>query len=238
MKNIFCFLILLISSFSANAQTYLSGTIGDSILTPQGNPYFLAGDLTVPPNKTVTIEAGCILLFNPFTGLIINGSLVVKGTEENEVVFASINDTTYNSESALAANPFDWNGILIGPDAEKIALSCFILRHSVYGIKSSISTISIRKGTFAHNGQFNFAINDKLMPVVDNIPYSYSKNNAVTEKAAPAHSDTKMVKKKKNPFWLFAGIAIGAVTIALPVVYYFHLSGEPSGADSTVITIN
>ena len=164
----------------AAAQTNLSGTIGEITLERSGNPYLVTDNLTIPAGRTVTIKEGCVLLFNPFSGLVVEGSLVVEGTFEHPVVFSSVTDKRFVPDSPQLPNPFDWNGILITPHAQRVKLSNFELRYSVYGVKSQKEELLIHNGTFAHNGQFHLSVNDRLIPVIDNLPHSLGMNNQET----------------------------------------------------------
>jgi hypothetical protein len=114
------------------------------------------------------------LLFRPFTGLRVDGSLIVEGSKVNPVIFTTVNDNQYNPSSKQTANPFDWNGILVEPEAARVMMSYFTLAYSGYGLRSKIDNITLSNCVFRRNGQAHFLLNDKLMPVADDIPYSYS----------------------------------------------------------------
>jgi len=155
------------------AQTRISGDISKTAFDRSGNPFIVEKDITVPPGAKVAITEGCVFLFNPFTGLSVQGRLTVAGTTAAPVVFTSVNDNAVNPTARQLANPFDWNGILISRESSGATLTNFALRYSVYGIKAQTQDIAIQNGVFRQNGQFHFTVNDKIEYVQDNIPYSY-----------------------------------------------------------------
>ncbi len=141
----------------------------------QATHSLLADNVVVPQGKTLTIGEGTVLLFKPFTGLVIEGSLTVAGSLEKPVVFTSENDAKYNPAPKQLANPFDWNGIYITQKAQLVKLSNFMLEYSVYGVKSLKEEFVISNGTFTHNGQFHVTVNDSIKNVSDNIPFNFGK---------------------------------------------------------------
>jgi hypothetical protein len=136
--QIILLLLFLFSALPLVAETTLSGKIDDMTIDQSGNPFIITGNVIVPSGKKLVIKEGAILLFKPFTGLLIEGSLSVEGSLEKPVVFTSENDTTYNTSPKQFANPFDWNGILITQKAKFVKLSNFVLEYSVYGIKAQM----------------------------------------------------------------------------------------------------
>ncbi|MBN1306550.1 MAG: hypothetical protein JXA18_01435 [Chitinispirillaceae bacterium] len=156
------------------AETHITGDITGMTFESGGNPYIVEQDILIPAGNKAVIKEGCVFLFKPFTGLTVNGHLLVDGTAEQPVIFTSINDGEYNPASEQLPNPFDWNGILVSRESGTVALKNFNLRFSVYGIKSQNTNIQIDNGLFRQNGQFHFTINDKIQFVQDNIAYSYS----------------------------------------------------------------
>ncbi|MBN1601623.1 MAG: hypothetical protein JW915_08445 [Chitinispirillaceae bacterium] len=170
--------VLLIIAFTwvvIYAQTPLSGAVENLRLTADKGPYIIENNLHVKVNNQVIIEKGCILLFKSFTGIVVDGSLIVEGTLKDPVVFTTVNDSSYNSKSTVFANPFDWNGILINEIANNVKLVNFVLAYSVYGVRSMKEGLTITNGSFKNNGQFHFTVNDNIKPVADGIPYSYGK---------------------------------------------------------------
>lgn len=171
-----CSLLITVAvfcSYSVYGRTELSGSIGGKSLSAEDGPYIVIEDVEIPEGESTTIGEGCQFFFVPFTGILVNGTLIVNGTQNQPVVFSSINDSLSPDRKELLPNPFDWNGIRVTPKAENVSLKHFILSYSVYGIKSQSKPLIIDNGTFWQNGQFHFTMMDKPMPVNDGIPYSY-----------------------------------------------------------------
>lgn len=200
MSKIIFSIALLFTSISFS-QTTISGNIGGTTLTPSGNPWIVLDNVFVESDNKVEIEPGCVILFKPFSGIIIQGSLLARGTTEMPVIFTSINDTNYNASSERNPEPFDWNGITIEKSAGIVTMKHFELFYSVFGIKSQIQDIEIEKGVFRHNGQFHFTINDKIQEVENNLPFSYSKNDKKQQ------SQPSVSRKWVKP------VGIGTITI-------------------------
>lgn len=206
-----CFII------NVSSQTRLSGDVSGRVLSVRENIYIVEDNISVESGKKLVIEEGSILLFSPFTGLTVYGSLEVNGTDENPVIFTSLSDTAYNPQSQILANPFDWNGILIHARASQVVLKNFKLSYSVYGIKSQREDVSIMNGLFFQNGQFHFTVNEKIMPVADGIPYSCG--SAVTDSTKDINSD-KHGKSRKMDILIkkIVPAAIGAAGVGSGVV--------------------
>ncbi len=172
-------------SACAAGQTELSGSIGGITFSKDGSPYVVKDNLTVAANRKAVVEEGCVFLFKPFTGIVVDGSMRVEGTLDNPVVFTSIHDSAYGGSGEQLPNPFDWNGILITPKATDVKLSNFVLAYSVYGVKSQKDSFVINNGTFRQNGQFHVTVSDKIKPVVDGMPYTYNAATVVPPKTEP-----------------------------------------------------
>lgn len=212
MKAPLYFIISILFSVSAFAQITVSGDISGMELDSTGSPYIVKDDLIVETGKKTLIKPGCIFLFRPFTGILVKGSLEIAGKSEMPVVFTSINDSLYNKTFSQKPDLFDWNGITIENSAENVKLSNFIISYSVYGVKSKKDDITINRGIFRQNGQFNFTVNDRIEKVEYNVPFSYN----ITE-----NNQKQNVENLRN--WLkptgISSIVIGSA--CLGVMGYF-----------------
>jgi hypothetical protein len=186
-------------TFSGISETHLSDDIGGKILEPSGNPYIVDQDVVIAKNTKTVIKAGCVFLFKSFTGINIYGSMLVEGTQDDPVVFSSINDANYNAEATQLPNAFDWNGIYISEESGGVKLRNFRLMYSVFGIKSKKDDITIQNGYFKQNGQFHFTINDNIHYVQDNISYSYNVPEDKGPATAKPKPDTKSTQGGDEP---------------------------------------
>jgi hypothetical protein len=180
-------LLLLILTCSAFSQRILSGNIGGMTFAATDTPYIVTDNITIEKGQTTVIKDGCVFLFKPFTGIIVNGNLKVEGDIISPVVFTSINDSKYNPKSDLVANPFDWNGILIEAKSGAVSFSNIVIKYSVYGIKSQKEELTLDNARFLYNGQFHFTVDEKIMPVSEELPYNYG-----------IKEDSKKEVQKKN----------------------------------------
>jgi hypothetical protein len=203
--------------FSAgHARTDLSGNISAMTISAEGNPFVVKDNIIIPKNGHMTITQGCQMFFKPYTGIIVEGSLSIDGTPEERVLFTSINDSMSEEKTNQPANPFDWNGILVTKQAQNISLRNFVIKYSVYGIKSQNANMTIDNGIFNGNGQFNCTVNDKIMPVVDNLAFNYE--NGKRDDSTP-----KPQKVRKSSLLLPVTIGVTAVTgaAALGLMGYY-----------------
>jgi len=166
--------ITIIFCTTTFSQTTITGDISGMTFKPSGNPWIVKENVFIEDGSKTVIKPGCIFLFKPFTGIIVQGSLEVEGQPEMPVVFTSINDSLYNEASTRKPEPFDWNGITVEKTAENVKMTDFVLSYSVYGLKSKKDIILLERGIFRRNGQFNFTINEKMQEVETNVPFSYN----------------------------------------------------------------
>ncbi len=154
----------------------LSGTLPPT-LSKGDAPYLVTDYLVVEQGNHTIVEKGVVFLFKNFTGITVNGSIRVEGTEEEPVVFTSENDTIYNPSSTLEPAPFDWDGISISEgEMENVFTHC-IIEYSLFGIKSLSPKLTLKKCVFKDNGNADVAIEGEKLPVIS--PYSYAEGKAL-----------------------------------------------------------
>jgi hypothetical protein len=161
------------------SYTPLSGDLPQRVVRSQ-SPYVVAGDIYVAAGDNVIIESGVVFLFNEFTGLHVQGTLLAQGLDRLPVVFTSVNDTLYNAHSSMNPAPYDWNGIDIYEDGMGSVLEHCIVSYSVYGIDSKTEYIRIDSTCFRRNGKRNFSIlgEDRMIP--SDFPFSYKLTKGVS----------------------------------------------------------
>ncbi|MBN1603576.1 MAG: hypothetical protein JW915_18340 [Chitinispirillaceae bacterium] len=238
--NLFHVGLVIVTIFSAvSAQVKISGKIQDTLLSAERNPFIINDNVVVPAGQKLVITKGCVLLFKPFTSISVEGSLIVQGDSENQVIFTSEYDTRFNRASSQFPNPFDWNGILIGQNAGEVHMSYFSVAYSVYGVKSYKSDIIIENGVFSSNGQSNISINEVMINVADGIAYSYRQNAPLTHNVksieektygrsvtVPGDSSVTITEDKKPIDWYkVAQIGcIGGGSLSLAATLYFFIN--------------
>jgi hypothetical protein len=222
--------VLVYASFII-AETRIKGDLTGMNLDESGNPFIIEQDIIVPNGQKVVIKEGCIFLFNPFTGLQVQGELKVEGSQEKPVIFTSIYDS-YNKESPQLPNPFDWNGILVARESGTVSFTNFELQYSVYGIKSQNPGIKIQNGVFKQNGQFHFTLMDKIQFVQDNISYTFNQQDAdpgtggeIGKGKGGSKTDTKSNSKGVKVF-RFTSLGIGAAGLLVGAVFGAQLPGD------------
>ena len=222
-KNVWAFgAVIALLWVNIDASTQLGGEIEQTVITSSDNPYIVDQDVLIPDGKTFTIDEGCVLLFKPFTGLVVRGKLLIEGSPSNPVVLTSINDNHYNDKAEMLPNPFDWNGILIHQTADGAVIKNCVISFSVYGVKSQTARLDIESGTFRQNGQFSCTVNDKILPVVDNIQFSWKPPPSDSSVIASTDSTTKKKRDNANRtrrIIRYGGLGVGLVGAGVGTVF-------------------
>jgi hypothetical protein len=215
------------------ARTLMSEDLYDQSDTMKfnrsGSPYYIEKDIVVPQGKILTIPKGCVLLFNPFSGIVVQGTLKVQGTQDTPVVFTSVNDSLYNKNALRLPAPFDWNGIHISKESRGSQLDHFILSYSVYGLKAQSVEVSLNGGIFRSNGQFHFTLNEKIQDVKDNIPFSFGNFSEGTPNRPEAATNVTSSPQGNQPFtarmlikskpFYYSSLSLGIVGAGLGVFF-------------------
>jgi hypothetical protein len=112
-----------------------SGSLtADETWTPQNGPHVVSGDLTVPSNRTLTIQAGTkITCAGPAARIVVNGILVINGTTNNKV---RLGPTLCSTASG------DWWGIQVGSQGA-VTVHFAEIEYAQYGIKGEASAGAI-----------------------------------------------------------------------------------------------
>lgn len=239
-----CVLVLLIATgmyakSNSAPPVALSGILSTNIKAGSG-PFLVTGDLTVPPGTTVTIGAGTVFLFDNFSGLHIQGTLVCRGKKGKPVVFTSKNDHSWNPNAAVDAAPFDWNGIDIYPTAGGVSFEECMISYSVYGIKSQTDRFQLTRTEFAENGRCDLSINgNERMAGPGPFSYGLPALKPVTAIKASAEDQRKFAYLRYPGLALAVGGAVVG-TVALiqypGAVHHFDQVNNPDAPGSQQYT--
>ena len=92
-KHIFLVAACLLATIS-NAQTTLNYGPISGTLSKAGSPYFIKGDLLVPKDSTLTLEAGVVFHFDTARIMRIDGNIKCMGTEQDPILMTCLDSMT------------------------------------------------------------------------------------------------------------------------------------------------
>ena len=134
----YCFLlpVLFIVVFQTKAQEIIivESDITQNTTWVSGNTYIIKADIKVNPSRTLTIEPGVKVLFDFERELLISGTLIVQGAENDSVLFAP------NYSSPIET--WKWQGIRFDGLSLNNVVSYSDFENALYAISIPISTIS------------------------------------------------------------------------------------------------
>ncbi len=94
------------------------GTITeDTVWDSTEGIYLVQGSLIIAPEATLRIMQGTIVLFEPASGMTVNGNLIAEGSEEQPVVITSARDAEYGGSGIDPNTSKDiWYGITVSEE--------------------------------------------------------------------------------------------------------------------------
>jgi hypothetical protein len=120
---------ILLSAWGQDINLIKNKTIGTATWT-RGKPYVIYDKLTVDTLETLTVEAGTRILFHRNASMVVSGTILVKGTIDSPVVFASD-----RLEEMYDDIPGQWKGISFLNTSKGNNISHTIIRNAIYGIQ-------------------------------------------------------------------------------------------------------
>ena len=98
--------------FNQEIQETAEGSLTeDTIWTAQDGPYLITNNLIVPSEITLTIMPGTTIFFWPNTKLIVNGTFIAEGEQDNLIRFTIIPDLPGTWDGLQFANTTNYNRI-------------------------------------------------------------------------------------------------------------------------------
>lgn len=95
-----------LESFGQNAHFLRNHTISENTIWQNDLPYVIIGNFIINPAKSLTIEKGCKIYLHANAPFIVDGSLIVNGEKNNEVIFRGDRLDEYYRDL-----PASWPGI-------------------------------------------------------------------------------------------------------------------------------
>ena len=157
------------------AQAGLSGNVYDGQGGPllAGQVYHVLGNLVVPADETLTVQAGAAVKFKAGLRLIVDGTLDVDGAAGAPVSFGSHLDDTLGGDTfqdgPTTGSPGDWAGIEIRGGGA-IDASHAIVRHAgsggYTGVYASGGSVVLRDCTLEASSRAGIDFNALEVPAV------------------------------------------------------------------------
>ncbi len=114
-----------LEAYGQNAH-FLDNTIISSNTTWQNDlPYVILGSLTVDTTFSLTIEAGCKIYSHANAAFLVDGTLIINGTKDNEVIFRGDRLDQYYADL-----PASWPGIYFRGTSIDNVLSFAIIKNA------------------------------------------------------------------------------------------------------------
>ena len=95
----------------------------------KGKPYLISDYIVVDTAQTLTIEPGARLYFQKDASLLVLGSLIVKGTKDEPVLFAG-----HRLEDWYVDKPGQWGYIHLLPGSSGTSIDYAIIRNGMMGV--------------------------------------------------------------------------------------------------------
>jgi parallel beta-helix repeat protein len=160
MKSLLLIAAALATAISASAETYITEDITtNTTWTVAGSPYIVQGVIGVEDPSTLTIEPGVVVKMDSVAHLRPNngGVLHAVGTEGNEILFTSAQDTPA---------PNDWWGVVMNRSSASVVSHC-IFEYGRYNLYADHSDPTISNCTSRYASTAAFMCEDSSPNITD-----------------------------------------------------------------------
>ncbi len=164
---------------------------GEQSGTFERGDYIIDEDIIVAAEKKLILAPGTKLLFNPHTKLTVAGELRCEGTEDDPIVFKTINTTT----SSQTNDFIQWAGIMVSGTG-RISLKHCEISHSLYGVQvpDTYALLAFENVSFYQNDN-QLIIGEKPVLSIDTVNFSFQ----FPEKIQLSETIAKK-RERRNPF--------------------------------------
>jgi len=123
----------------------------DTRWSPTDGPIVLTARVVVKPGATLTLDPGLVVQFLTEARLVVEGTLVAKGTADRPI--------TFTSAVARDPSPFDGEGVVIAKTSgERSTLERCVFEYQRVGLTLQGASPLVRHCTFRRNGQAGLAV--------------------------------------------------------------------------------
>jgi hypothetical protein len=197
----------------------LAGALPPTVVKA-AKPYMVTGYLEIPAGQQTVIEKGVVMLFRNFTGITVLGTIQVKGSADEPVIFTSENDSAYNPDASIEPAPFDWDGVTVKSGELDNGFEYCTVQYSLFGIKSETNRISFTSCVFRENGKSDVIVGEQKLSVIS--PFTFKDTSMP---AAPAEKTAVAAPQRQEP---------QPEETVDPADLSFDLEEIPQGAGKTV----
>lgn len=124
-----------LEAFGQNARFYRNLVLRGSSAWASDLPIVILGGLLVDTTATLTIRKGTRIYLHPDAPLIVNGTLIVQGTKDEKVIFASDRIDPFYRDL-----PAGWPGIYFTGSSKNNKIDFAIIKNAYQGIVSQEGT--------------------------------------------------------------------------------------------------
>lgn len=154
--------------------------------TLANSPYVVTGNIVVPSDMTLTIEAGVVVKFTGYFSFKVEGSLRALGLPQHRIVFTSSKDQDFvaTREESILPTPNDWYGLEFtdnSNDEQSRVENCW-LKHCRRPLTLNQAHPKLESITISRSGAGQIMLNGNAVAFEDGVERDYFFN-------APEHLD-------------------------------------------------
>lgn len=139
-------------------EKLLLGNFTENTTLVSGEKYLVTNKLTVNSGVTLTIESGVELSFGGGSMIDVYGNLVVSGSEGNEVLFTSFQESPAES---------DWVGIIVNSGGT-LTLDYSIVEYASYGLKFKDGSFGSASNNLIRYTSTGIGVFENSSPLIEN----------------------------------------------------------------------
>lgn len=121
-------------------------------------PYVVLGSLSVKNNVILTLNEGCRLFMHANAPILVDGTLIVNGTKNNEVIFCGDRLDEYYKDL-----PASWPGIFFNPSSKNNVLTYAILKNATDAIVADSNSINSNPKLVLHQCKIDNSLHSGIL---------------------------------------------------------------------------